>query len=171
MIGCRHWDLAEALRQGETERKHQSTECKLYRGWQHPRLQGARRSLPIQLLQGAVCSCSDAASAVQFRKDKSDTPSNFTLKLRKHVRTRRLEDVRQLGVDRVVDFTFGSGEATYHIILELYSQARLGLTMSPRVDLASGRIQDTALEQASFFWSAMLGNCAFGMIRQTICRC
>lgn len=58
----------------------------------------------------------------QYMKDKSDTPSNFTLKLRKHIRTRRLEDVRQLGVDRIVDLTFGSGEATYHIILELYSQ-------------------------------------------------
>jgi predicted ribosome quality control (RQC) complex YloA/Tae2 family protein len=80
----------------------------------------------------------DTLPAVQFRKDKSDTPSNFTLKLRKHVRTRRLEDVRQLGVDRVVDFTFGSGEATYHIILELYSQARLGIMRSPRRGLALG---------------------------------
>jgi predicted ribosome quality control (RQC) complex YloA/Tae2 family protein len=55
-------------------------------------------------------------------RDKSDTPSNFTLKLRKHIRTRRLEDVRQLGVDRIVDFVFGSGEAQYHLILEMYSQ-------------------------------------------------
>ena len=44
---------------------------------------------------------------VQWAKDKSETPSNFTLKLRKHLRTRRLEDIRQLGVDRIVDFTFG----------------------------------------------------------------
>lgn len=43
----------------------------------------------------------------QWAKEKSETPSNFTLKLRKHLRTRRLEDVRQLGVDRIVDFTFG----------------------------------------------------------------
>ena len=58
----------------------------------------------------------------QVMRDKSDVPSNFTLKLRKHMRTRRLEDVRQLGVDRIVDFVFGSGEATYHLILEMYSQ-------------------------------------------------
>eukprot|EP00897_Mesotaenium_endlicherianum_P003139 jgi/Mesen1/2853/ME000174S02111 len=32
--------------------------------------------------------------------DKSATPSGFTLKLRKHIRTRRLENVRQLGIDR-----------------------------------------------------------------------
>lgn len=45
---------------------------------------------------------------MQWSKDKASMPSNFTLKLRKHLRTRRLEDVRQLGVDRIVDFTFGA---------------------------------------------------------------
>ena len=57
-------------------------------------------------------------------KESSDTPSNFTLKLRKHLRTRRLDGLRQLGVDRVVDFSFGQGEACYHLILELYAQVR-----------------------------------------------
>lgn len=60
---------------------------------------------------------------MQYMKEKADTPSNFTLKLRKHLRTRRLDDVRQLGVDRVVDFSFGTGDACYHLILELYAQA------------------------------------------------
>ncbi len=32
--------------------------------------------------------------------------------------------MRQLGVDRIVDFTFGTGPATHHIILEMYSQVR-----------------------------------------------
>ncbi len=58
----------------------------------------------------------------QVLRDKSDVPSNFSLKLRKHVRSKRLEAVRQLGVDRIVDFTFGSGESTVHLILELYAQ-------------------------------------------------
>ncbi|EIE22903.1 hypothetical protein COCSUDRAFT_16391 [Coccomyxa subellipsoidea C-169] len=61
----------------------------------------------------------------RYLKDKADTPSNFTLKLRKHLRTRRLDDVRQLGVDRVVDFSFGTGEACYHLILELYAQGNV----------------------------------------------
>lgn len=39
-------------------------------------------------------------------RDKSNTPSGFTLKLRKHIRTRRLEDVRQLGYDRVLFHKF-----------------------------------------------------------------
>lgn len=48
-------------------------------------------------------------------------PSGFSMKLRKHIRTQRLEDVRQVGMDRVVDFKFGSGEASNHVILELYA--------------------------------------------------
>eukprot|EP01018_Ginkgo_biloba_P009198 Gb_22986 [translate_table: standard] len=65
-----------------------------------------------------------------FVRDKSTTPSGFTLKLRKHIRTRRLEDVRQLGIDRVVDFQFGLGKSAHHIILELYAQGNLLLTDS-----------------------------------------
>ena len=61
----------------------------------------------------------------QFMRDKSDTPSNIALKLRMHLRTRRLVDVRQLGADRVVVFTFGSGEAAHHLVLELFSQGNI----------------------------------------------
>ncbi|GAB4859059.1 hypothetical protein Ancab_010524 [Ancistrocladus abbreviatus] len=32
-----------------------------------------------------------------YVREKGKTPSGFTLKLRKHLRTRRLEDVQQLG--------------------------------------------------------------------------
>ena len=35
-----------------------------------------------------------------YERDKAQIPSNFTLKLRKHVRTRRIEKVEQLGADR-----------------------------------------------------------------------
>eukprot|EP00883_Tetradesmus_obliquus_P009930 jgi/Sobl393_1/2641/SZX66696.1 len=65
---------------------------------------------------------------VQVMYDKPDAPSNFTLKLRKHLRTRRLEDVRQLGVDRVVDFVFGCGDNAHHLILEMYAQGNVILT-------------------------------------------
>jgi predicted ribosome quality control (RQC) complex YloA/Tae2 family protein len=46
----------------------------------------------------------------RFGRDKSDMPSAFAMKLRKHIRSKRLEDVRQISMDRVVDFKFGSGE-------------------------------------------------------------
>ncbi|EFJ40301.1 hypothetical protein VOLCADRAFT_69736 [Volvox carteri f. nagariensis] len=58
----------------------------------------------------------------------SDLPSNFTLKLRKHCRTRRVEAVRQLGVDRCMELTLGSGPAAVHLILEMYAQGNVVLT-------------------------------------------
>jgi predicted ribosome quality control (RQC) complex YloA/Tae2 family protein len=62
-----------------------------------------------------------------FTRDKSDNPSPFTMKLRKHLRGKRLVDVRQLGMDRVVSFDFGSAEAAYHLILELYDKGNIVL--------------------------------------------
>lgn len=44
------------------------------------------------------------------------------LKCRKHLKSRRLVHIRQLGVDRVVDLQFGSEEAAYHLIVELYDR-------------------------------------------------
>ncbi|XP_027351975.1 nuclear export mediator factor NEMF isoform X2 [Abrus precatorius] len=65
-----------------------------------------------------------------YMRDKSNTPSGFTLKLRKHIRTRRLEDVRQLGYDRIILFQFGLGENANYVILELYAQGNILLTDS-----------------------------------------
>ncbi|KAI4344741.1 hypothetical protein L6164_011932 [Bauhinia variegata] len=65
-----------------------------------------------------------------YMRDKSNTPSGFTLKLRKHIRTRRLEDVRQLGYDRIILFQFGLGENAHFVILELYAQGNILLTDS-----------------------------------------
>ncbi|MCR9067172.1 MAG: NFACT family protein, partial [Cytophagales bacterium] len=66
--------------------------------------------------------------STKYMRDIPKIPSIFTLKLRKHVRGKRLTDVRQLGIDRVIDFTFGSNEATYHIIIELHSKGNVILT-------------------------------------------
>lgn len=46
----------------------------------------------------------------------------FSFKCRKHLKGRRLSHVKQLGVDRIVDFTFGYDEAAYHLIVELYDR-------------------------------------------------
>ena len=66
--------------------------------------------------------------ATSFMRDKPNVPSGFTIKLRKHIRTRRLNDVQQLGVDRVVDLTFGSGEGCYHVLVEFYASGNIILT-------------------------------------------
>ena len=52
----------------------------------------------------------------------------FTMKLRKHLRNRRLESIRMLGMDRIVDLCFGSGEAAYHVIAEIYDRGNVVLT-------------------------------------------
>ncbi|KAF9915988.1 hypothetical protein BX616_004907 [Lobosporangium transversale] len=65
-----------------------------------------------------------------FVRDKSITPSGFCIKIRKHLRTRRLTGVKQLGSDRIVDFEFVAEDLdnTYHIIAEFYAAGNLILT-------------------------------------------
>eukprot|EP00804_Cyclotella_cryptica_P012419 CCRYP_010860-RA/>CCRYP_010860-RA protein AED:0.03 eAED:0.03 QI:201/1/1/1/0.5/0.33/3/3439/689 len=68
---------------------------------------------------------------VQYTQSSSAStmPSSFAMKLRKHLRSLRLENVSQLGnLDRVVDFRFGSGKSAHHVILELYGRGNLILT-------------------------------------------
>ena len=55
----------------------------------------------------------------EFDWPKNPAPSGFSMKLRKHINNKRLESIKQVGVDRVVDIQFGSGEAAYHLILEM----------------------------------------------------
>jgi predicted ribosome quality control (RQC) complex YloA/Tae2 family protein len=54
-------------------------------------------------------------------------PSSFCNKLRKHLTNKRITSIRQLGMDRVVDFQFGN-DNVYHIIIELYDSGNLVLT-------------------------------------------
>ena len=62
--------------------------------------------------------------ATQYARDKSLLPASFCVKLRKHLRGKRVADVAQLGVDRIVVFTFGGGEGEHHLLLELYASVR-----------------------------------------------
>ncbi|KJE93248.1 serologically defined colon cancer antigen 1 [Capsaspora owczarzaki ATCC 30864] len=64
----------------------------------------------------------------EFDWPKNNSPSNFAMKLRKHLRTRRLNSIRQVGADRVIDLEFGSGVAAYHVIVELYDRGNIILT-------------------------------------------
>ncbi|ROL51281.1 Nuclear export mediator factor Nemf [Anabarilius grahami] len=64
----------------------------------------------------------------EFDWPKNMMPSGFAMKCRKHLKSRRLVHVQQLGVDRIVDMQFGSDEAAYHLILELYDRGNIILT-------------------------------------------
>lgn len=60
-----------------------------------------------------------------YARDKGGMPGSFCMKLRKHLRTKRLNALRQLGVDRILDFEFGHGEGVYHVLMEFYASVRL----------------------------------------------
>lgn len=62
-----------------------------------------------------------------FEWSKSTSPSGFTMKLRKHLKNKRLENISQLGTDRIVILQFGTGEACYYVVLELYDRGNIVL--------------------------------------------
>jgi len=64
----------------------------------------------------------------QYGREHDKQPSNFCVKLRKHLRLKRLEGIAQLGLDRVVDMTFGRGADACHLMLEFYAQGNIILT-------------------------------------------
>lgn len=63
--------------------------------------------------------------STEFEWPKNTMPSGFAMKCRKHLKSRRLVSVKQLGIDRIVDFQFGSDEAAYHLIVELYDRGNI----------------------------------------------
>ncbi|KAI5791958.1 hypothetical protein EDC01DRAFT_103484 [Geopyxis carbonaria] len=73
-----------------------------------------------------------------FTRETSPTPSVFVTKLRKHLRTRRLTAVKQLGVDRVLDLEFSDG--LYHLYLEFFAGGNVILTDRERKMLAVLRV-------------------------------
>ncbi|KDO27470.1 hypothetical protein SPRG_07059 [Saprolegnia parasitica CBS 223.65] len=62
------------------------------------------------------------------RETASALPLQFTMKLRKHLRGKRLASVTQCASDRVIDFAFGDGDQRHHLILELYAAGNIILT-------------------------------------------
>jgi predicted ribosome quality control (RQC) complex YloA/Tae2 family protein len=65
----------------------------------------------------------------EFERDHGAVPSGFCLKLRKHIRTRRLDNVQQLGNDRVIALTFsGGGAVVAHLVVEFYAGGNVILT-------------------------------------------
>ncbi|XP_059209037.1 ribosome quality control complex subunit NEMF-like [Centropristis striata] len=63
--------------------------------------------------------------STDFEWPKNMMPSGFAMKCRKHLKTRRLTQIKQLGIDRIVDIQFGSDEAAYHLIIELYDRGNV----------------------------------------------
>ena len=70
--------------------------------------------------------------------------------MRKHLKGRRFEKIEQLGVDRIVDMQFGSGEAAYHVILELYD--RVSAISSQITGFFKSQICHLCSQRAKQFW-------------------
>ena len=74
-----------------------------------------------------VCACACVCACVRVRVRVCvcvyiSQCSPVSLQCRKHLRTRRLISITQLGVDRVIDLQFGSNVAAYHLIIEFYDR-------------------------------------------------
>ncbi|KAI0557289.1 NFACT protein [Gracilaria domingensis] len=81
----------------------------------------------------------------QFDREK-DVPSGFCLKLRKHIRGRRLDSVTQLGDggDRIMDLSFsGEGAIAAHLIVEAFSGGNVILTDADYTILTLLRVDRT----------------------------
>ncbi|CAG0924813.1 unnamed protein product, partial [Notodromas monacha] len=107
------------------------------------RLQRTEEKAVLLLESGNRIHCTN------YEWPKQPAPSSFAMKMRKHIKNKRLESLTQLGVDRIVDLQFGSGEASYHLIVELYDRGNMILTdheyvilnlLRPRTDNEERRI-------------------------------
>ncbi|KAH3765560.1 nuclear export mediator factor NEMF [Pelomyxa schiedti] len=75
----------------------------------------------------------------KFDRTKPDSPSWFTEKLRRYLRDALVDNVHQLGVDRVIEFTFRKAEHAYHLIIELYASGNILLTDADHIVLVTLR--------------------------------
>ena len=65
----------------------------------------------------------------KFNAEGSGIPKSFCVKIRKHVRNRRITSIKQINHDRVVDIQFGTNDTDpYHMILEFYASGNIILT-------------------------------------------
>ncbi|KAI9152530.1 hypothetical protein H9P43_009322 [Blastocladiella emersonii ATCC 22665] len=69
--------------------------------------------------------------STEFEREKPPLPSPFAMKLRKHLRQRRLTAVRQLARDRVAIFEFGGhplASSNFNLVCEFYASGNVVLT-------------------------------------------
>lgn len=71
--------------------------------------------------------------------DKKVVPSGLTMKMRKLLKSKRVERIKQIGVERVIQMTFGSGPVETHLFLEFYSKGNMVLTDKELVAITVSR--------------------------------
>lgn len=59
------------------------------------------------------------------KKEPTETPSGFSMFLRKYLNNTRLRSIRQIGSERIVEIIFESFEKKYRLLIELYGQGNI----------------------------------------------
>ncbi|GAV29602.1 hypothetical protein PMKS-003103 [Pichia membranifaciens] len=77
-----------------------------------------------------------------FQRPTQPEPSNFTTKLRKHLKTKRLTNIKQVGDDRIAVLEFSDG--FYYLVLEFFSAGNIILLDSELKILSLFRFVDTS---------------------------
>lgn len=77
-----------------------------------------------------VVDCGNKLHLTDFDRPITQTPSNFVTKLRKHLKTRRLSQLKQIGNDRVLVFQFSDG--MFYLVLEFFSAGNILLLDNER---------------------------------------
>ena len=62
----------------------------------------------------------------EYSRATAAAPSPFVERLRKHLKTRRVTSVSQVGTDRIIEFQFSEGQ--YRLFLEFYASGNIVLT-------------------------------------------
>lgn len=87
-----------------------------------------------------VLDCGNKLHLTDFERPTAPAPSNFVTKLRKHLKTRRLSLLKQVGNDRVIVFQFSDG--LYYLVFEFFSAGNVLLLDHERKILALLRTVD-----------------------------
>ena len=103
------------------------------------KLQRAGEPKKMLLLESGV-----RLHTTRYARPQEGMPSMFAMKMRKHIKTKRIVAIRQIKSDRVIDFTLGSGEVQVHVILELYAAGNVVLTDKEYRILQVLRVHDFA---------------------------
>ncbi|KAF3987538.1 hypothetical protein FT663_04415 [Candidozyma haemuli var. vulneris] len=70
-----------------------------------------------------VLDCGNKLHLSDFERPIAPAPSNFVTKLRKHLKSRRLSNLKQLRNDRVLVFEFSDGQ--FYLVLEFFSAGNM----------------------------------------------
>lgn len=70
-----------------------------------------------------IVDCGSRIHITEYARQTPTIPSNFVVKLRKHLKSRRLTNVRQISNDRIVVFQFADGQ--YYLVFEFFSAGNI----------------------------------------------